>query len=103
MIYTIGNGESYRKGIKVLGKEFKKVGYNDVHKHPFIEKDYAGGYAFLTKEDAQRRIDEIFKRDGKSYGFEVFGLEADWEKDTAPSNNGWWHFLLTDSKIVLVK
>jgi hypothetical protein len=86
MIYTIGHRESYLRGLQqgVLYKLGRR-------------KDYPGGYAFKTKEDAQRRIDEVYD---DSYA--VFGLDADWEEDTVPSEHGWWHALIVDRPIIVL-
>lgn len=100
MIYTIGSGNSYRHGIKTLGKDFQKVGRNDVHKHDHIPDNYIGGYAFISEADAIKRISEITVENGIACDFEVFGLIADWDKDTVKSQHGWWHALLNDSQIV---
>ena len=100
MIYTLGHGKSYRAGIDELGKDFKKVGKNDVHKHDHIPDDYLGGYAFLTEADARRRVSEIILENGNDQGLEPFGLIADWDRDTIKSEHGWWHALLNDSRIV---
>ena len=100
MIYTIGNGDSYRRGIKELGEKFEKVGRNNVSQLEHIPNNYPGGYAFLTKEDAELRISEIVKESGDDHGLEPFGLMADWEEDTVESMHGWWHCLLKNSLIV---
>lgn len=86
MIYTIGDEKSYREAFEKYGN-LRKTGKND---------DYEGGYAFLTAEDAQRRIDEAYS----DKGFAVWSLDADWEKDTYPSPSGWWHNLLHDRPIL---
>jgi len=101
MMYTIGNGDGYRDGIKKFGKKFLKVGQNDAHRYPHVSKNYPGGYAFLSKEDAERRIAEILKKKGTDYGLEVFGLEAE-ESDTIQSFHGWWRRLINDALIVEV-
>jgi hypothetical protein len=91
MIFTIGRKGTYNRGIKEAerrGGNFKKIGQ-------VINENYPGGYAFKTAEDAQRRIDEAFDN---SYG--VYEVDADWDKDTAPSDVGWWSRLLITSRIV---
>ncbi len=60
---------------------------------------YAGGYAFQSETDAQRRIGEAYAE----RGFAVFGLLADWEKDTYPNPQGnWWRNLINDAEIVFL-
>ncbi len=95
MIYTIGHAENYRTAIARDGK-IQKLGRD--HKGGHLPKDYPGGYAFKTFKDAVHRIEEAYQ----DKGFAVFGLKADWEKDTVPSSHGWWHNLINDSDIVLL-
>lgn len=85
MIFTIGHRETYLVNLKKPG--FKKLGRCE---------DYRGGYAFLTRADAQERINEAYGNED----YAIYGLVADWERDTVPAYNGWWHYLLVDSKIV---
>lgn len=87
MIYTVGNREHYLQGLAAPPPGgFMKLGRRG---------GYPGGYAFLTREDAQRRIEET----GETQ-WAVFGLDADWERDTVPSQNGWWHALVNDRPIL---
>jgi hypothetical protein len=88
-IYTIGHRANYLKAIAQSDTgTIKKLGKS---------KDYPGGYAFLTREDAERRIQEAYA----NRGFAVFGLKAHWEHDTEPST-GWWHNLLRDAEIIVL-
>ena len=98
MIYTIGHESSYLKAIAdspdntiwKLGERLPCERFPD---------GYEGGCAFQSIEDAQRRIDEKYSTDG----FVVFGIDADWEKDTEPNRAGeWWHNLLNDAEIRLI-
>ncbi len=102
VIYTLGHGKSYRHRIETYGADFRKVGRNEVHKYEHIPDNYPGGYAFLTEADALKRIEETIAEDGHNHGLEVFGLIADWDKDTVKSEHGWWHALLNDSQIVSI-
>lgn len=86
MIYTIGNEKNYKEAIDLHGW-VHKTGKNE---------DYEGGYAFRTYEDALCAIQEL----GQEGVWVVFGLLADWEKDTEPNTVHWWHNLLKDSIIV---
>lgn len=81
MIYTIGNEKKYLATMK--RGTVKKI---------------AGGYAFLTVEDAQRRIEEV----GEVGCWAVFGVDADWEHDTVPSPSEWWRLLARDADIVVL-
>ena len=88
MIYTIGNRKSYQEALAeaTFGKAVKKVGRRD---------DYSGGYALRSMNDALRLIEEL---GCPEYG--VFGIMADWDKDTEPADDGWWRYLLVDARIV---
>jgi hypothetical protein len=86
-VFTVGNEERYDKGLKKYGKLMEKTG-----RRP----DYAGGFAVQTADDASRLIEEM----GKTGEWAVYELDADWDKDTTPSDNGWWHALLRDSTIL---
>lgn len=93
MIYTIGNARSYLEAMRG-GEIVHKTGKRD---------NYAGGYAFKTVADAERRIAEYDSAGGDYHGvFSVFGLGADWERDTEPNEIGWWHNLLVDSPLILL-
>ncbi len=87
MIFTIGSKKSYQIAIDKNGILFK-VGK---------QKDYVGGYAFRTFEDAQLRIENVYK----DTDFIVWGIKADWNNDTyANPDGGNWHHLLIDAEIV---
>jgi hypothetical protein len=97
MIYTIGHEESYMQAIA-------KSETGVIQKTGRLKADdyggpYSGGYAFQTLEDAQRRIDEAYSEQG----YIVFGLNADWEHDTEPAYDGWWHYLIHHSDIVILE
>ena len=87
-IYTIGHAENYRAAIahdgkiQKLGRDHKNQKLGMDHKGSHTPKNYPGGYAFKTFEDATRRIEEA----QQDKGFAVFGLKADWEKDTVSSS-----------------
>ena len=88
MIYTVGNRAHYLAAIAREGTVFK-TGRHD---------NYPGGYAVQTIEDAERLIVE----QGQVGVWGVFGLLADWETDTEPSKDGWWHDLLIDAPVVVL-
>ena len=92
MIYTVGHGVGYRESYAVRaanGLRLIKKGAGP---------DYPGGCAVRTREDAERLLVEFCKVGV----WEVFGLEADWEADTKPCVDGWWHNLQRDAPIVLL-
>lgn len=81
MIYTIGHRENYLKAIAIYGTILKGI----------------GGYAFQTFEDASRRIEELKKQKE----WVVWGLDANWETDTQPDEDGgWWRVLARTSHII---
>ena len=86
-VFTVGHEANYDRGIVEYDKKFQKQGRR---------KDYPGGFAVRTPEDAERLIDE----QGKRGEWAVYALAADWKKDTVPSENGWWHALVKSSLIV---
>lgn len=101
MIYTIGYKEGYDAAIAASPTRFIfKAGRASVEQQrefweedSWLDKDYPGGYAFKTKEDAERRIAEAYQ----GQGFGVYRLMAIWEVDTGPDiDGGWWHNLLID-------
>lgn len=89
MLYTIGHRESYLSAIAESDSgKILKIG-----KCP----DYGGGYAFVSIEDAQKRINEAYR----GLGYVVFGLKTDLD-NTEQSENGWWRVLSNDSEIVVL-
>lgn len=86
-IFTVGNEKNYDQGLLEYGERWLKLGRTDT---------YSGGYAFKTAEDAARLIEEQDMR-GE---WAIYAVEADWEKDTAPSEHGWWHALLKTSRVL---
>ncbi len=86
-VYTVGNEQNYDLNIALYGAGFKKVGHRP---------NYPGGFACKTPEDAARLIAER----GYRGAWAVYELAADWEADTAPSENGWWHALINDARIL---
>ena len=87
MIYTVGHEKKYDKLLHdTLGHSFKKLGRNGT---------YPGGFAVATVDDATRLIEEW----GKVGEWAIYEVDADWEKDTKPSLQGWWHALQRDALI----
>ena len=84
MIYTVGHSSSYRDNLADPNVSHLKLGRGVVD-----GEYYPGGWVWETKEEAQKHCVE---------GFEVFGIDADWEKDTEVSKGGDWHDLLVDAK-----
>lgn len=96
MIYTIGTTENYERGIDeqaAKGQPLMKVG-----KHSEHGAAYPGGSCWKTKEDAEQYIREH----GIGDTFSVYGLDADWERDTEPAGEegASWRSLLRDAPVV---
>jgi hypothetical protein len=91
MIYTVGSEKAYFRSLLKQGRVMKTG----------RKRGFAGGCAFKTREDAQRHIDELILQGFK--GYMVFGLLADWERDTRPSLQHWWHDLLVDGEVVVLE
>jgi hypothetical protein len=91
MIYTVGSKRAYFRSLLKNGKVMKSG----------RKRGYAGGCVFLTREDAQRHIDELELQGYKE--FMVFGLLADWQKDTQASSQHWWHDLLKDAEVIVLE
>jgi len=79
MIYTIGN---YEDSIFETDEPPTKSGRYE---------GYPGGSVWRTFKEAEGHLRE---------GYEVFGVEADWETMTEPSTQGEWHDLLVDAPLI---
>jgi hypothetical protein len=79
MIYTIGKTELYEQYFKER-RTVKKQGRT---------KDYPGGSVWQTREEAEKCC---------SKGYSVYGVEADWERDTTYSDA-----VIDDMKKIIVK
>ena len=83
VIYTIGHTESYEL-------------YFEEQEHPEKlgrTKDYPGGSVWLTKEEAEKHCPE---------GYSVYGVNADWDRDTERNLEENWHDLLVTSLLIKV-
>jgi hypothetical protein len=86
-VYTVGTETGYDRGLRQGAGRFRKIGRRGV---------YPGGFALASPEDAERLIDER----GMRGVWAVYRLDADLERDTVPSENGWWRALVNDSVIL---
>lgn len=73
------------------------VGRKDIYE-PYLANDPnprkgKTGSVWQTKEEAA-----VYAKDG----FQVYGVMADWNLDTAPDGDEHWHQLLTPAKLVRV-
>lgn len=89
MIYTVGEIFSYSEALREYLRIWK-TGRSE---------DYSGGYAFQTVDDALRFLAES----GNADDWCVWGISADWETDTYPAPDGWWHYLSKDAEIVDIR
>jgi hypothetical protein len=83
MIYCIGHRESYERYFAEQ-EQPEKMGRT---------ADYQGGSVWLTLEEALAHCPD---------GFAVYGVLAEWDRDTQPSADGPWHDLLVHSRLVRV-
>lgn len=95
MIYTIGHRENYLKEMSRRAANYLNP-MTKTGRGFWGGEYYHGGYAFKTIEDAQRRINEAHK----DAGYAVFGIDADWERDTVRADDGWWHLLLKHAVVL---
>jgi hypothetical protein len=81
MIYTIGHYRNYEKMLVDIPNLKKAI----------------GGSVWKTHYDALRYLTLCEIQD-----FEIYGVEADWEKDTQTdlSSDNQWHELLVEAKII---
>ena len=92
MIYTVGNGEEYEKGIaekEAKGERLLKRGpFQDGH------EKYRGGAVWETREGAQAFVDAHLED-----GLAVFGVEADWGRHTFQYDGEEFQRLLVDKPL----
>ena len=90
MIYTLGKTEMYeRYFLENCPEPTYKLGRRDDLDGEF----YPGGSVWEHYEEAVRHAES-------NPGYAVYTVEADWDKDTCPSQDGDWHDLLRDAVIL---
>lgn len=88
MIYTVGFEVGYDEQLAgPNAHRFDKVGRNG---------SYPGGFAVRTPMEAARLIHEW----GKEGEWATYEVDADWDADTKPSLQGWWHALQRNARIL---
>lgn len=90
MIFTMGHKESYDSGIAMHGAAFLKLGKTDDYKGA----PYPGGAAFKTYADAQAYASAYHPT------WAVYGVLADWDKDTEQLPGEPYRRLLRTAQIV---
>jgi hypothetical protein len=83
LIYCLGVKECYERYFQEQEQPLK-LGRRE-------EENYPGGSVWRTREEAQQNCPPRYA---------VYGVIADWEKDTTPSSQGNWHDLLIDAPLV---
>jgi len=102
MIYCIGYTDGYRKHIrdmKARGETPIKVGKTD----NLNGEPYPGGSVWRTREEAQHWLETLgplWREPRTTDQFSVFGVDADWEKDTEPDPVDPFHNLLKNSPLI---
>ena len=102
IIYCIGYTPAYRKDIRELtarGETPVKIGKRDDLNGEF----YPGGSVWRTRQDAQHWLETLgpqWDPPRTAENFSVFGVDADWEKDTEPDPEHPFHNLLKDSPLI---
>jgi hypothetical protein len=81
MIYTIGHTDSYEQYFKEYVTP-EKLGRTS---------DYPGGSVWKTPEEAQKSCPN---------NYSVYGVDADWEKDTEASKSENWHDLIKTATLI---
>lgn len=95
MIYTVGHTANYLAAIERHGT-IQKTGR--IEPCGALPDGYEGGFAFRTIDEARRLLVMI----GHLNDWQVFGLDADWERDTVPAADGWWHNLIRHADIIVL-
>lgn len=102
MIYCIGHTRGYRKHIRDLaarGETPVKIGKRD----DIDGEPYPGGSVWRTRKDAQHWPETLgpqWDPPRMPEAFSVFGVDADWERDTEPDSEHPFHNLLKDSPLI---
>lgn len=91
MIFTIGHKKSYDAGLQNNGDKFKKLGQ---------QADYLGGSVWKTKKEVVSYLQNNQPRLAK---YDVYGVLADFEKDTIQIPTEPFRKLLKTSQIVSAK
>lgn len=94
MIYTLGRTTDYEqcfRDMETTGRRPAKVG-----RFMNATEGYCGGSVWQTPEEVQRHIDS---KPATLDGYSVYGVEADWTRDTTASQNGPWHDLLINAPL----
>ena len=103
MVYTVGYHETYIQAIQESKEGYvNKTGRLEPGVNEHHPDGYRGGIIFESYEDAHRYLTDIAVKEFDITGYAVFGVEADWRHDVAPALDGWWGWLLTHSKIVVL-
>lgn len=90
MIYTIGNKNGYEEAFEKLKPIHpQKLGRNQTIDQDDADVTYPGGAVWRTREEAQAYIDS----NGKGNEYSVYGVDAQWERDTYNNGKPWNNLL----------
>ncbi len=102
MIYTVGYTKTYLKLFALDSETPEDRAPFKLGRRPPGDEDYPNGYpggsVFQSQEQAQAWLDEK-----NLLTYSIFGVEADWDTDTAPRSDASFRDLLVDAKLVLLK
>jgi hypothetical protein len=91
VIYTLGHKPSYVRGFKeaeINGVPLMKLGRTAT---------YQGGSVWQLRGEVEAHI---AANQPRLENYAVYGVEAEWGVDTAPSPHGPWHDLLKNAPLV---
>lgn len=94
MIYCVGDTKnylSYLERAKITGEPFQKKGKDASYINADFPYGYPGGSVWENRVQAQKHCGQ---------GQSVFGVIAQWNIHTRPSDDGNWHDLLVNAEII---
>lgn len=90
MIYTLTTHSAYSRDLASHGRPMKKGAVP--------EEGYPGGSVWQTREEAEAFVNH---RSTCETPLVVYGVAADWQRDTRPSiEKGAWHDLLRHADLI---
>lgn len=98
ILYTIGNTFNYEQYFEEQGNPVK-VGKAANYTYDSDNKSYMGGCVWKTSQEAQQKIDKEYTINGKPF-YSIYGLLANWEKDTYFNSEQNCQLLLNSSLLI---
>jgi hypothetical protein len=96
VIFTIGRTEAYEETFRLqyTPEKLGRIADPNLLKTLGIKESYySGGSVWKTPEDAKKNCPSDYS---------VYGVLADWDKDTEPSREGDWNDLLKTSILIKI-